>query len=104
MVLLVWCTEIQSEMKRLWKLLETVFLVRFKGFSYFIWFQARRKVQNIGGATQKRTYFGQFVSDFQNSFFLWKLLTGQIIEMGQAAPLTLPPSSVFWKICLPARL
>jgi len=28
------------------------------------------KVKNIGKGTQKRTYFGQYVSNFQNSFFL----------------------------------
>ena len=48
--------------------------------STLVLLQACWKVQNIGGgATQKRTYFGQFLSAFQTLFFLWKLLTGQII-------------------------
>ena len=51
--------------------------------SYWDSYQARRNVQNIGGAT---LYFGQFLSDFQNSFILWKLLTGPIIGGRQAAP------------------
>ena len=33
-------------------------------------FQARLKVQNFFGATHFCLYFGQFLSDFQNSFFL----------------------------------